>query len=224
VLLASLTGTVTDFVGNHGVYAIFALMIVAAVLPIGSELIMLYAGAVASGKLGTQALVFGHHAKPLTAYLAFVAAAVAGNVLGAALGYQIGVWGGRPFVMRYGRFIHVTPAKLDRTEAWFEKYELVAVPVGFAMPLARSFVAIPAGIVRLPFARFLVGAAIGCTVFAAVVGGIGWAAGSSYDKLHGNLRYVDALVVLAIVAAVGWLVLRKRRATTLARRADDSAH
>jgi membrane protein DedA with SNARE-associated domain len=224
MLLASLTSSVTDFVGHHGVYAVFALMLVAAVLPIGSELVMLYAGAVASGSLGVSALVFGAHASPLAAYVAFVVAAVAGNVLGAAVGYKIGAWGGRPFVERYGRFIHVTPAKLERTEAWFERYELVAVPIGFAAPLVRSFVAIPAGIVAIPFARFLVGAFIGCTVFALTLGGIGWAAGSSYAKLHGNLRYVDAAVVVALAILAGWWAIRRRRATTLAPRGDDSAH
>src|SRR3954447_5599454 len=199
-------------------------MVLAAVLPVGSELVMLYAGAVASGSLGVSALVFGTHASPLAAYLAFVVAAVAGNVLGAALGYKIGAWGGRPFVERYGRVLHVTPAKVDRTEAWFERYELVAVPLGFMAPLIRSFVAIPAGIVGIPFARFLVGAVIGCSAFAFGVGGIGWAAGSSYGKLHGNLRYVDAAVVVVALAVAGWVVLRRRRATTLAPRGDDPAH
>jgi membrane protein DedA with SNARE-associated domain len=223
VLLASLTGSITSFVGDHGVYAIFLLMLVAAVLPVGSELVMLYAGAVASGSLGVQATVFGHEARPFTAYLAFCIAAVAGNVTGAALGFKLGAWGGRPFVERYGRFIHVTVAKLDRTEAWLERYELIAVPLGFASPLLRSFVAIPAGIVRVPFGRFMVGALVGCSAFAFGVGAVGWAVGASYEKLHGDFRYVEVGIVLVVVAAlVGWWVLRRRRATTLAPRADSA--
>ena len=223
MLLASLTGSITSFVGNHGVYAIFLLMLVAAILPVGSELVMLYAGAVASGSLGVQAMVFGHEARPLTAYLAFCVAAVAGNVTGAALGFKLGAWGGRPLVERYGRFVHVTAAKLDRTEAWLERYELIAVPVGFASPLLRSFVAIPAGIVRLPFGRFMVGALIGCSVFAFGTGAIGWAVGASYEKLHGDFRYVDiAVALIAVAGLVGWWVLRRRRATTLAPRADST--
>jgi len=222
VLLASLTGSITSFVGHHGVYAIFLLMLVAAVLPIGSEIVMLYAGAVASGSLGVQATVFGHDARPLTAYLAFCIAAVAGNVTGAALGFKLGASSGRPFVERFGRYIHVTPAKLDRTDAWLERYELVAVPIGFASPLLRSFVAIPAGIVRLPYARFLVGALIGCSIFAFGMGAIGWAVGASYEKLHGDFRYVDVGVVVVAAALVGWWVLRRRRATTLAPRGDSA--
>jgi membrane protein DedA with SNARE-associated domain len=223
VLLASLTGTITSFVGHHGVYAIFLLMFVAAMLPVGSELVMLYAGAVASGSLGIQATVFGHDAGPLAAYLAFAIAAVAGNVSGAAVGFKIGAWGGRPFVERYGRFAHVTPAKLDRTEAWLERYELVAVPVGFASPLLRSFVAIPAGIVRLPFGRFLLGALIGCCVFAFGMGAVGWAVGASYDKLHGDFRYIDiAVAVIAVAGLVGWWALRRRRATRLAPGVDSA--
>ena len=196
-------------------------MLVAAILPVGSELVMLYAGAVAS-VLGVQAMVFGHEARPLTAYLAFCVAAVAGNVTGAALGFKLGAWGGRPLVERYGRFVHVTAAKLDRTEAWLERYELIAVPVGFASPLLRSFVAIPAGIVRLPFGRFMVGALIGCSVFAFGTGAIGSAVGAT-EKLHGDFRYVDiAVALIAVAGLVGWWVLRRRRATTLAPRADST--
>src|SRR4051812_34549867 len=197
-------------------------MLVAAVLPIGGEIVMLYAGGGASGSLRVQAMGFRHAAGPLAAYLAFCVAAIAGNVTGAALGFKLGAWGGRPFVERYGRYIHVTPAKLDRTERWLERYELVAVPVGFAAPLLRSFVAIPAGIVRLPFGRFIVGALIGCSVFAFGMGAIGWAVGASYDKLHSDFRYVDIAVVVIAAALVGWWVLRRRRATTLAPRGDSA--
>jgi membrane protein DedA with SNARE-associated domain len=224
VLLASLTGTVTSFVAHHGVYAIFPLLLIAAMLPIGSELVMLYAGAVASGSLGANASLFGHDLAPLTAYVAFVLAGTAGNVVGAALGWRLGSWGGRPFVERNGRWLHVSPAKLDRAERWLERYEVVAVPVGFAAPVLRSFVALPAGIVRLPFGRFLAGAAVGSAVFCSALAGVGWAVGSSYDRFHGNLRYVDAAVVVLAVAAVAWLFLRRRRLTRLALRGDDPAH
>src|SRR4051794_41299903 len=112
-------------------------MLVAAVLPIGSEIVMLYAGAVASGSLGVQATVFGHDARPLTAYLAFCIAAVAGNVTRAALGFKLGAWGGGAFVRRLRPLLPLTPAEPHPPEAGLRADELLAGPRRFAAPPPR---------------------------------------------------------------------------------------
>ena len=93
------------------------------------------------------------------------------------------------------------------------------MPVGFALPVVRSFVAIPAGIVRIELRRFLPLALLGTAVFCFAVAGIGWAVGSSYERIHGDLRYVDAAIVAALIlATLAFVVLRRRRrSTTLAR-------
>jgi membrane protein DedA with SNARE-associated domain len=214
--------SLTSFVGDHSVYAVFGLMAVAAVFPAGSELVMIYAGAlVASGHV----VLFGHHlASGAGAYVAVVIAGVLGNVLGAAAGWAIGAYGGRPLLERHGRWLHVTPAKLDRAERLLERYELAAVPVGFAAPGLRSFVAIPAGIVRLPPARFLVLATAGITAFCFGLAGGGWALGSSYDRLHHDLRYAYVGIAVAVVAGLAYWAVRRRRSSRLAARAEDPAH
>ncbi len=206
----------TSFIGDHGLLAVFILMTVAAVLPAASEVTMLYGGALASGALAGQISLFGHDFKSgFPAYLAVVVAGVAGNTLGAAGGWWIGVRGGHPLLERYGRYIHVTPARIARAERWFDRFEGVAVPLGFATPLVRSFVAIPAGILEVPFRRFIVQAALGIAVFCALLAGIGWAAGSSYSTVHHDFRYVELAVVLAIVVFAAVLLIRRRRSTTM---------
>ena len=89
------------------------------------------------------------------------------------------------------------------------------MPLGFATPLVRSFVAIPAGILEVPFRRFIVQAALGIAVFCALLAGIGWAAGSSYSTVHHDFRYVELAVVLAIVVFAAVLLIRRRRSTTM---------
>ncbi len=159
-------------------------MMVAAVLPAASELTMVYGGALASGALAGSISLFGHEFHSgLPAYLAVVVAGVVGNTLGAAGGWWIGVRGGHPLLERYGRYAHITPARIARAERWFARFEDVAVPLGFATPLVRSFVAIPAGILEVGFRRFLVSAIVGITFFCAVVAGIGWAVGSSWHAV-----------------------------------------
>jgi len=206
----------TSFIGDHGIYAVFALMVAAAVVPAASELVMIYAGSLAATGHVT---VFG--ARVTTAAWVFVAVAVAGllgNVVGAAVGWLVGDYGGRPLLERHGRWLHVTPEKLDRVERRLERYELLAVPLGFLTPGLRSFVAIPAGIVRLPLARFLALAFVGCAGFCFGLAGGGWALGSSYDRLHHDLRYVYVVVAAGILALAALYVVR-RRSTRAAPRA-----
>jgi membrane protein DedA with SNARE-associated domain len=220
-VLASLTGSVTSFVGDHGLYAVFALMLVAAVFPTASELVMLYGGALASGALApSHVTALGHQIDAaLWAYLAVVATGVIANTLGGIGGWAIGSRGGRPFLERHGRWLHVNAEKLDRAERSYQERGAVAVLVGFALPVVRSFVAIPAGIVRIELRRFVPLACIGCAAFCFTLAGIGWAIGSSYDRFHGDLRYVDIAVVVLALAALAYALRRRRRSTTLARRA-----
>jgi membrane protein DedA with SNARE-associated domain len=220
MLVASLSSSVTNAVGNHGLIAIFFLLVVAAVLPVASELVMLYAGAVAGGAFaGVTLQLFGHDIQShLWAYVAVAVAGTLGNVVGAAGGWWIGARGGRAFVHRYGRYIHVSEAKLDRAEHWFERYDDWAVPFGFALPLVRSFVAIPAGIVEVPFRKFIVLALIGCSVFCFGLAAAGWALGSAYTHAHHALTYVEYALVAGIVAAAAyfiyrWATLNRRRAS-----------
>jgi membrane protein DedA with SNARE-associated domain len=223
-VLASLTSSVTSFIGSHGLYAIFVLMLLAAVLPTASELVMLYAGALASGAFATaHVTAFGHTIhKPLWAYLAVVATGAVANEIGAVIGWGIGARGGRPFLERHGRWLHVNAEKLSHAEARFEARGAAAVAVGFALPVVRSFVAIPAGIVRVGLRTFVPAAFTGIVVFCSALAAIGWAVGSSYERVHEDFRYVDvAAVVLGAVGLLAYLMLR-RRSSTIARRAGTS--
>jgi membrane protein DedA with SNARE-associated domain len=199
---------VTSFVGNHGLFAVFVLMFVAAILPAASELTMIYGGALASGALAGH---IGHFKPGLHAYLAVVVTGIVANLLGAVLGWAIGHYGGQPLLERRGRWLHATPERVARAERWFEHFGPVAVPLGFATPVIRSFVAIPAGIFEWPLRRLLPLAAIGTTVFCAAVGGLGWAVGSSWSKASHDLRYLDYAVVAGIVLIGAYLVVRRRR-------------
>lgn len=223
MLLASLSGSITHAIGNHGIYAIFGLLVLAAVIPVASELVMLYGGALAGGAFaGTSLHVFGATVHSHTwAYVAVAVTGMLGNVVGAAIGWWIGDRGGRAVVHRYGRYIHVSEARLARAEHWFERYDDWAVPIGLATPLARSFVAIPAGIVRVPFRKFIVLALLGCAVFCFGLAGAGWALGTAYTHAHNALGYVDYVVGAGIVALVAyflyrWATLSRRRVSNTA--------
>jgi len=212
----------TSFIGDHSVYAIFGLMAVAAVVPAASELTMIYGGALASGALAGSVHLFG---RPLHshawAYVTVAVAGLLGNALGAAVGWGIGVAGGRPLVERYGRLIHVDDAKLRRTERWLDAHGAVFVLLGLALPIVRSFVAIPAGIARMDFVRFFPAALLGVTAFCFGLAGGGWALGQSYSTLQHDLRYLEIAVVAGVLLGGAYWVVRRRRSSTLPTRAED---
>jgi membrane protein DedA with SNARE-associated domain len=211
-VLASVTGSFTTFIGNHGVYAVFALMLLSAVVPAASEVVMLYAGAVAAGAFaGAHVDVFGHRfATGGWAYVAMAVAGVLGCWLGALLGWAIGAFGGRPFLERHGRWLHVTSQKLDRAHRWFERYGALTVVVGLSVPVARSFVAIPAGIARLELRRFAPLALLGCIPFCFGLAGAGYAVGHSWGRVHDAFRWVDYAVVAGAVLLALYLLFRRR--------------
>jgi membrane protein DedA with SNARE-associated domain len=205
----------TSWLAHYGVAAVFVLMLIDAVFPAASELVMVYAGALASGALTHQVDVLGWHATGLSAYLAVVLAGVIGYQIGAILGWWIGDRGGRPFLERRGRWFHLTPQKLERAERWFERWDAWAVLVGRVTPVARSFVSIPAGVFESPFPRYNVLTLIGNSIWCFVLAGAGWALGKNWDTLHHDFRFVEIAVVLAILAAVALWVLRRRRPATM---------
>lgn len=214
----------TSFIGNHGLLAVFLFMTVAAVLPAASELTMIYGGALASGAIAGQIALFGHRfGSGLHAYLAVAITALVGNGLGAVGGWLLGVYGGQPLLERYGRYAHITPARIARAERWFDRFESVAVPLGFATPLVRSFVAIPAGLFEVPMRRFLLPALAGIAAFVFALGGIGWAVGSSWHTARHDADYVDVAVAVVVVLALAAWALRARRSIKMASRASDTA-
>ena len=109
---------------------------------------MVYGGAIASGAFAGQSVtLFGYTFAPgLSAYLAIALAGTIGYLIGASLGWAIGRRGGRPYLERHGRWLHLDHAKLERAEAWFERWGDWAVFLGRVTPVVRSFISIPAGI------------------------------------------------------------------------------
>lgn len=227
MLLASITGAITEeitgAIGDHGLYAVFLLMFVDAVLPAASELVMVYAGALAAGFAGSKVAVFGEPVEP--GFWAFLTMALAGSLgytLGSIGGWAIGAYGGRPFLERHGRWLHLNEETLARAERWFDRWDELAVFVGRITPVARSFISIPAGVFRMPLARYTVLTAIGSTLWCLAFAAVGWALGSRWERFHREFRYVDYAVAAAILLLVAALIIRKRRSSKLGRRAADS--
>jgi membrane protein DedA with SNARE-associated domain len=222
-VVASLTSSVTTFIGDHGLYAVFVLMAIDAVFPAASELVMLYAGALAAGAFsGQHVVLFGDRIDShFWAYVAMSLAGTIGYTVGSLVGWGIGAYAGRPLLEERGRWFHLDRAKLERADRWFERWGDWAVFLGRLTPVVRSFISIPAGVVRMPIIRFTVLTFLGSAIWCFAIAGAGWALGSSYEHFHHDFAYVEYAVVAAVIILAVWLFLR-RRSSTLARRAGSS--
>jgi membrane protein DedA with SNARE-associated domain len=216
-ILSGITDSLTTVVGDYGLYAVFLLMAVDAVLPVASEAVMVYGGAVAAGAFAGQSIVlFGWELEPgFPAYLAVASAGTVGYTVGSIGGWWIGVHGGRPFLERHGRWLHLKEANLARAERWFERWEDWAVFLGRITPVVRSFVSIPAGVFRAPFRRYTVLTLLGSAIWCFGLAGIGWALGRQWEEFHSAFKYLDYLIVAALAAGIaflGWKLYRRRGA------------
>ncbi len=195
-----------QFISNYGYLAIFILMLAeSACIPVPSEVTMVFGGALAAGA------VAGSHLN-----LALViAAGVAGNLAGSYIAWGVGVYGGRTAWRRWGRYVLLRPSDIDRADGWFSRHGTKAVFVGRLLPVIRTFISLPAGIARMPSARFGIYTLAGCIPWTAALALAGYAVGANWQHVvsafHGVTYAVIAGIILLVVIGAGLLVRRRIR-------------
>jgi membrane protein DedA with SNARE-associated domain len=184
--------------GLPGVVAMMA--IESACIPLPSEVIMPFSGYLAS---------LGHFS--LTA--AATAGALGCNV-GSTIAYAVGRRGGRRFVERWGRYFLVTRRDLERADAFFARYGSLAVFIARLLPVVRTFIALPAGIARMPMFRFQLYTFLGSWPWCFALAYVGYRLGKAWEsnpELRAIMHRFDALVIAIILAGVAWYVWRHWR-------------
>jgi membrane protein DedA with SNARE-associated domain len=219
------TSELTTWIAHHGVYAVFALMAIDALLPFAGELVMLYAGVLAAGAIaGADATFLGlHPTAGIEAYIVLALAGTLGSLGGALVGWAIGAHGGRALIERHGSRLHLGPRNYARAEEWFARYGGRAVFFGRLTPVVRSLISIPAGVLGVPLGRYavltLLGSLIWCFGFAAA----GWAAGGAWASIDHGFRYVNYVVVVALLVLIAAMIVHRRRVVVRAQKSPPAA-
>ncbi|MBO8129367.1 MAG: DedA family protein [Peptococcaceae bacterium] len=137
--------------------------------------------------------------------LKFFWAAMAGNIggtLGSIFSYALGLWGGRPLLVRYGRWIGITTRKLEMAEYWFARYGEVTVFFTRLMPVARTFISFPAGISRMHFGRFVVYTFLGSLPWSFFLTYLGVKLGENWTILRSWFHRLDVVITTFLVLGV----------------------
>jgi membrane protein DedA with SNARE-associated domain len=196
---------VQHFIATYGYLAIFLLMAAeSACIPIPSELVMTFGGALAAGEVpGTRLNLVG-----------VIIAGVAGNVAGSYLAWAVGRYGGQPALRRWGRRLHVREHDLDRASRWFDRYGPRAVLIGRLLPVVRTFISLPAGIAGMDPVRFGIYTTAGCIPWIAALASAGYAVGANWNSIASGFKgptYIIAAAVVVVLAVGVWRHLRRRR-------------
>jgi membrane protein DedA with SNARE-associated domain len=190
--------TIVNLLNQTGYLGIFVLMVMeSATLPIPSEVVLPLGGyLVWQGRLE---------------FWSTVAVATVGSLVGTMVDYCIGYYLGRPAVLRYGRIVRFSEKRLETTEKWFGSHGKGVVLFARFVPLLRTLIAFPAGLVKMDVKRFLVYSAVGILVWDIALVYLGVLAGQNSTAIASTLQaYFLPLGVAAVVVA-GILVYRELR-------------
>ncbi len=210
LVLASISETLVNetshLVRDAGLPGIFALMAISsACIPIPSEVVMLFAG-FAVADPGQSA---SHHHLTL---VGIVLAGLLGTIVGSWLAYAVGRGGRLELFERHGAKVHMGPTQIARADAWFQRHGEAAVLFGRVIPVVRAFVSLPAGVARMPLARFTVFSLIGTFPWVLGLALAGHALGGDWTSVRKGFEYVDYAIVVLVVVGVVYALVRRRRA------------
>ena len=196
-ILQPLIDWVTATIGDHGLFAVFALMLLESMgILIPSEAISPFAGYLVSrGQMG---------------FFGAVAAGVLGNLVGSWVAFFVGLWGGRELWFRYGRYVGVRAHHLKVAERWFDRYGEFAVLVSRCLPVVRTFISFPAGTARMNLAKFSFYTFVGCVPWVLALTYLGYYLGENWEEVGRFLHYLDYVVALTMLAGAVYLFLRWR--------------
>lgn len=198
-IIGALTQWLVETIGKMGYTGIISLMFLESpFFPFPSEVVMPPAGYLAWK---------GEMSLPLV-----IIAGIAGSLLGALFNYWLAVKLGRPFLIKYGKYFFISRESIDKADEFFRKHGHVSTLVGRLLPVIRQYISLPAGIARMPMKTFMLFTSIGAGAWVVVLTFAGYLLGEHQDLLKEYLHVITiACVALAVIIAVGYMFVLKRR-------------
>ena len=191
--------TLLQLMESYGYIAMFVAMALEnANIPIPSEVVLGFAGFLISQQI-------------FSFWTTFAVACVAGLV-GSVISYWLGSYGGRPLLLKYGKYIFFNERKFRMAEDLFNKYGGIAVIICRCLPGVRTFISFPAGVARYPFWKFAIFTVIGTIPWTLLLVWAGSLLGSHWrDLIQYNHIFLMAVIAVCVVATVVFVWHRRRR-------------
>ena len=176
---------------------VVAMALESACIPLPSEIIMPFAGFLAAqGRFSLWGAAL---------------AGAAGCALGSAAAYWVGARGGRTALLRYGRWVLITPAEVERADRFFARYGSAATFLARLLPVIRTFISLPAGVARMPFWPFLFYAFAGSLPWSYALAWAGFVLGEHWEQVTDLLRPLEGVILVGLVGLTGWFLWHRLR-------------
>ena len=195
-IITWIVGFVVAVISAGGYVGIAILMAIeSACIPLPSEIIMPFAGYLAS-----------------TGRFTLIGAATMGAIgcnLGSTIAYYVAAYGGRSVIERWGPYVLIRPADLDHADHFFARYGGATVFIGRLLPVVRTFIAFPAGLARMPMLRFQIYTFVGSWLWCLALAYVGYVLGERWNSnptLHSVFHNFDLAIGIALLAAIGWFL------------------
>jgi membrane protein DedA with SNARE-associated domain len=177
------------------------IMLESTLVPIPSELVMPFAGYLA--------------AKGELSLVAILVINTAGALVGSGISYWLGKVGGKPLLVRYGRYFLVRAKDIEKTETFFARHGKATILIGRFLPVIRHIISVPAGIARMPLVAFFTQTLIGATIWGSVLILIGYELGKDWESVAKQIKHWDLIgagfILLVLVTLAVVFVVRRRR-------------
>lgn len=202
-MLDSIARFVQQLITDIGYPGLFLLIVLESTLvPIPSMLVMPFAGFMAARGVFSLPVILAINS--------------AGALTGSALSYWIGARGGKPLLLKYGKYILVRPADLDKTEAWFARNGAWTIFIARFIPIIRHIISVPAGIARMRLGPFFLQTFLGATIWGGGLMVAGYALGARWESVMKTAKKFDlaiaVVVLVTLVTAATVFLVRRRRA------------
>jgi membrane protein DedA with SNARE-associated domain len=217
-LLTHLTDTLITLITNLYVSTgllgiVLAMAIESCCIPLPSEIVMPLAGImIASGKIlhGTNSLV---------ALFLVALAGAAGCLLGSIVAYAIGYTGGRPLMLKYGRYLLISQHDADKADQFFQRWGSATTFFSRLLPVVRTYISLPAGIAKMPFAKFCLYTVLGSFPWCLLLAYVGTIIGGNLTTLSPIFHTFDVVILVVLVVLVVLYIWRHIRNDRKARAA-----
>jgi len=193
--LSLVTNFIISAISSLGYTGVGALMAIeSACVPLPSEVIMPFAGfLVAQGKFSLIGVAL---------------AGTLGCVVGSVVAYAVGIWGGRAFIEKYGKYVLISHHDLALADKFFNKYGSAAIFFSRLLPVARTFISLPAGIAKMNFSKFVIYTFLGSLPWCLALAYVGMVLGEHWNTLGVYFHKFDAVIAAVILAFIVWYVRR----------------
>lgn len=179
-----------------GVVALMA--IESACIPLPSEIIMPLAGW----------MLIKDQSLPVTYTLVAGAYGALGCVIGSIIAYGVGIWGGRPFLQKYGKYILISRRDLDLADRWFKRFGSWSIFLSRLLPVVRTFISLPAGVAKMHFVKFLVYTFLGSFIWCVGLAYGGYHLGKHWEQIRVIMRPFDPLIAAIIIVLIALYIYR----------------